>query len=113
MEETTKKYTALYWLLFFASIAAFIIVYKVGGGYCSMVLPFDICSILYNDASTLTAALVANVNYRVGNITRWNFQRDMYSGSFEEGNILSSFLLARYSVVQTSGQFGKYRISSG
>jgi hypothetical protein len=40
MEETTKKYTALYWLLFFASIVAFIIVYKVGGGYCSMVLPF-------------------------------------------------------------------------
>jgi len=40
MAETTKKSTALYWVLFFLSIAAFFGVYAVGGGYCSMVLPF-------------------------------------------------------------------------
>ncbi len=38
--ETSKKSTALYWILFFISVAAFFIVYMVGGGYCSMVLPF-------------------------------------------------------------------------
>jgi len=43
--ETTKKSTGLYWLLFFASVAAFFLVYKVGGGYCSMVLPFN-CTFL-------------------------------------------------------------------
>jgi hypothetical protein len=43
MAETTKKSTALYWVLFFASIVAFFVVYKLGGGYCSMVLPF-ICT---------------------------------------------------------------------
>jgi len=43
MAETTKKSTGLYWLLFFASIAAFFFVYHIGGGYCSMVLPF-ICT---------------------------------------------------------------------
>jgi hypothetical protein len=40
MAETTKKSTGLYWVLFFASVIAFFLVYKVGGGYCSMVLPF-------------------------------------------------------------------------
>jgi hypothetical protein len=40
--ETTKKSTGLYWILFFASLAASVIVYKVGGGYCSMVLPFNV-----------------------------------------------------------------------
>jgi hypothetical protein len=40
--ESTKKSTGLYWILFFASIAASVIVYKVGGGYCSMVLPFNV-----------------------------------------------------------------------
>jgi len=40
--ETTKKSTGLYWILFFASLAASLIVYKVGGGYCSMVLPFNV-----------------------------------------------------------------------
>ncbi len=39
--ETTKKYTGLYWLLFLASAAAFFFVYKIGGGYCSLVLPFN------------------------------------------------------------------------
>jgi hypothetical protein len=38
--ETTKKSTGLYWILFFLSLIAFVVVYKVGGGYCSMVLPF-------------------------------------------------------------------------
>jgi hypothetical protein len=38
--ETTKKSTGLYWILFFVSVAAFVLVYAVGGGYCSMVLPF-------------------------------------------------------------------------
>ena len=38
--ESTKKSTGLYWVLFFASVAAFFLVYAVGGGYCSMVLPF-------------------------------------------------------------------------
>ena len=40
--ETTKKSTGLYWTLFFVSVAAFFLVYKVGGGYCSMVLPFNV-----------------------------------------------------------------------
>lgn len=38
--ESTKKSTALYWILFFLFVAAFFVVYQVGGGYCSMVLPF-------------------------------------------------------------------------
>jgi hypothetical protein len=40
--ENTKKSTGLYWALFFASLVASVFVYKVGGGYCSMVLPFNI-----------------------------------------------------------------------
>jgi hypothetical protein len=43
MADTTKKLTGLYWVLFFLSIASFFIVYHIGGGYCSMVLPF-ICT---------------------------------------------------------------------
>jgi hypothetical protein len=39
--ESTKKYTAVYWLLFVASVAAFFYVYSIGGGYCSLVLPFN------------------------------------------------------------------------
>jgi hypothetical protein len=39
--ENTKKSTGLYWVLFLASVAGFFLVYKVGGGYCSMVLPFN------------------------------------------------------------------------
>ena len=42
MATTTKKSKGLYWLLFFASIAAFYWVYTIGGGYCSMVLPFNV-----------------------------------------------------------------------
>ncbi|MBC7937381.1 MAG: hypothetical protein H7Y86_18710 [Rhizobacter sp.] len=37
-----KRSAALYWLLFFVSIAAFFGVYAVGGGYCSMILPFNV-----------------------------------------------------------------------
>ncbi len=40
--ETTKKKTGLYWILFFLSIVLFWWVYKVGGGYCSMVLPLNV-----------------------------------------------------------------------
>lgn len=40
--ETTKKSTGLYWILFFVSVIASVIVYKVGGGYASMVLPFNV-----------------------------------------------------------------------
>jgi len=39
--ETSKKSTGLYWVLFLVSVVAFFGVYKVGGGYCSMVLPFN------------------------------------------------------------------------
>jgi hypothetical protein len=41
MEKTTKS-RGLYWALFFASIACFFWVYSIGGGYCSMVLPFNV-----------------------------------------------------------------------
>lgn len=40
--ETTKKSTGLYWLLFLLSIGVFFWVYKIGGGYCSMILPFNV-----------------------------------------------------------------------
>jgi hypothetical protein len=39
---TKKKNTGLFWVLFFVSIAAFFGVYAIGGGYCSMVLPFNV-----------------------------------------------------------------------
>lgn len=40
--ETTKKRTGLYWLLFFASVAAFFLVlWSPIGAYCSMILPFN------------------------------------------------------------------------
>jgi hypothetical protein len=43
METTTKKpNAALYWILFFLSVAAFFGVYAIGGGYCSLVLPFNV-----------------------------------------------------------------------
>ena len=37
-----KKSTGLYWILFLISVAAFFGVYAIGGGYCSMVLPFNV-----------------------------------------------------------------------
>lgn len=40
MEATAKKRTGIYWILFFLSVLAFFGVYAVGGGYCSMVIPF-------------------------------------------------------------------------
>ncbi|MFN8243788.1 MAG: hypothetical protein U0X40_07000 [Ferruginibacter sp.] len=40
--ETTKKNTALYWILFLASVAGFFLVLNSPiGAYCSMVLPFN------------------------------------------------------------------------
>ncbi|MFZ4769405.1 MAG: hypothetical protein ACOYLO_04440 [Ferruginibacter sp.] len=39
---TSKKSTGLYWILFLISVAAFFGVYAIGGGYCSMVLPFNV-----------------------------------------------------------------------
>ena len=44
METTSKKSRGIYWIAFFASIVAFFGVYAVGGGYCSMVLPFVVTS---------------------------------------------------------------------
>ncbi|MBK8712213.1 MAG: hypothetical protein IPL97_10135 [Niastella sp.] len=38
--ETAKKSRAIYWLLFLVSVAAFFTVYAIGGGYCTLVLPF-------------------------------------------------------------------------
>lgn len=38
---TKKRSTGLYWILFLISVAAFFGVYAIGGGYCSMVLPFN------------------------------------------------------------------------
>ncbi len=40
--ETAKKSTGLFWILFLVSLVAFYFVYKVGGGYVSMVLPFNV-----------------------------------------------------------------------
>ncbi|MEJ7588870.1 MAG: hypothetical protein WKI04_15040 [Ferruginibacter sp.] len=40
--ETTKKSTGLYWILFFVSLVVSVVVYKIGGGYSSMILPFNV-----------------------------------------------------------------------
>jgi hypothetical protein len=40
--ETVKKSKAKYWILFLLSVVAFFGVYAVGGGYCSLVLPFNV-----------------------------------------------------------------------
>ncbi len=40
--ETTKKSRSKYWIGFFISLAIFAFVYKIGGGYCSMILPFNV-----------------------------------------------------------------------
>ncbi len=39
--ETTKKYTALYWILFLLSLVVLVVTYSYAGGYASMVLPFN------------------------------------------------------------------------
>ena len=39
--DTTKKSTALYWILFLLSIVALVVVYTFAGGYASLVLPFN------------------------------------------------------------------------
>ena len=40
--EKAKKSTGLYWILFLLSLVAFYGVCAIGGGYCSMVLPFNV-----------------------------------------------------------------------
>ncbi|MEO6550775.1 MAG: hypothetical protein ABIN94_22415 [Ferruginibacter sp.] len=40
--DTAKKSTGKFWILFFASLVVSVIVYKIGGGYASMVLPFNL-----------------------------------------------------------------------
>ncbi len=40
--QTAKKSRGLYWVLFLLSVVAFFGVYAVAGGYCSMVLPFNV-----------------------------------------------------------------------
>ena len=40
--ETAKKSKGIYWILFLISIGAFFGVYAVGGGYCSLILPFNV-----------------------------------------------------------------------
>ncbi len=39
---TNKRSTGLYWILFLVSVAVFFGVYAVAGGYCSMILPFNV-----------------------------------------------------------------------
>jgi len=40
--ENKKRPSGMYWLLFLASVAGFFWVYSIAGGYCSMVLPFNV-----------------------------------------------------------------------
>ena len=40
--ETEKKSRGIYWILFLISIVAFFGVYAIGGGYCSLILPFNV-----------------------------------------------------------------------
>lgn len=40
--QTARKNKGLYWILFLLSVGAFFAVYQMAGGYCSMVLPFNV-----------------------------------------------------------------------
>lgn len=40
--ENKKKSSGLYWILFLVSLVGAYWVYQIGGGYCSMVLPFNV-----------------------------------------------------------------------
>jgi hypothetical protein len=40
--QTARKNKGLYWVLFLLSVGAFFAVYQMAGGYCSMVLPFNV-----------------------------------------------------------------------
>ncbi len=40
--ETAKKSRGIYWILFLISIGVFFGVYAIGGGYCSLILPFNV-----------------------------------------------------------------------
>ncbi len=42
MTVVKRKISLLYWVLFLLSVVAFFGVYAVAGGYCSMVLPFNV-----------------------------------------------------------------------
>ncbi len=42
MQTTAKRSAGLYWILFIISVIVFFGVYAVGGGYCSMILPFNV-----------------------------------------------------------------------
>jgi hypothetical protein len=39
---TAKRSKGLYWILFLLSVGAFFSVYSFAGGYCSLVLPFNV-----------------------------------------------------------------------
>ncbi len=43
--EAVKKSRAKYWVYFLLSVVGFFVVYAVGGGYCSLTLPF-VCTSL-------------------------------------------------------------------
>jgi nitrate reductase NapE component len=40
--EAVKKSRAKYWVLFLLSVVGFFAMYAVAGGYCSLVLPFNV-----------------------------------------------------------------------
>jgi hypothetical protein len=40
--QTAKKSRGKYWIGFFLSVIGFFVAYHYGGGYCSMVLPFNV-----------------------------------------------------------------------
>jgi hypothetical protein len=40
--QKAKKSTGIYWILFLLSIGVFFWTYSVAGGYCSMILPFNV-----------------------------------------------------------------------
>ncbi len=39
---TAKTSRGIYWILFLISVVGFFAVYAVAGGYCSLVLPFNV-----------------------------------------------------------------------
>jgi hypothetical protein len=40
--EKAKKSRGKYWVLFLLSVVGFFVAYHFGGGYCSLVLPFNV-----------------------------------------------------------------------
>jgi len=39
--DTAKKSTTIYWILFILSLVTLVVFYIYGGGYASLVLPFN------------------------------------------------------------------------